>query len=162
MVRLSTIGQALFGGVMMIVFPRMKPVHSILACLLTGSVVLAMALGIGPASSSLDISDDSSFRRAMLKSSAVFTFEPVEVAVDHWVELWAVSRDLDEATRRGRHCLLVAAVAPVLARATGEQAVKAADYLRDRLEADLDAGEVLWDESCDCPVLPSPAQAVQL
>lgn len=147
---------------MMFGFHRMKPLHAVLALLLAGSAVLTLGSGIGSAASTFEISDDSSFRRAMLKSSAVFTFEPVDVAVDHWVDLWVASRDLDESTRRGRHCLLVAAVAPVLARATDEQAVKAVDFLRDRLEADLDSGELVWDEGCDCPVLPTQTQAVQL
>jgi hypothetical protein len=137
-------------------FTRMKPLQTLLAVLLAASAVLALGSGIGSAANSLEISDDASFRRAMLKSSAVFTFEPVDVAVDHWVELWAVSRDLDETTRRGRHCLLVAAVAPVLERATDDQAV---NYLRHRLEADLDSGELIWDESCDCPVLPGQTQS---
>ena len=180
--------------------------------------MLVIACGQGSVAQ-LNISDDMSFRRAMLKSTAVFAFECPESALEHWSNLWSVSSSLDVRTRNARRDLLVTAVEPLLEKATAPGSTLSIERMRDRLEVMLDdpqvrgavssdarcdwivlnrllgdndrtiewmmqrcrmasmsrlpkrvrelastelAGEVEWDESCNCPIYQGDAQSVEL
>ncbi|MCH2134006.1 MAG: hypothetical protein MK116_09685 [Phycisphaerales bacterium] len=135
----------------------LNPLHATVSLATLALVLLVSASGVCSLADELEVRDDCSFRRAMLRSTAVFAFESPESALDHWIDLWTVSGELDDRTRSGRRSLLINAVRPLLAKATAPGMMAPVKNIRDRLEERLNAGrlggEVPSDEMCDWIVL---------
>lgn len=136
---------------------RLNRFHATLGLVILAFAVLVIAGGRGSIAEELDVSDDSSFRRAMLRSSHVFAYDSTESALEHWSNLWTVSGKLDDRTRHARRGLLLTAVEPMLARTSGSESMSSIKRVRDQLETILDARDVHdripTDVMCDWIVL---------
>ena len=135
-----------------------KPTRTFLS-VASGLLCLVMVMGlIGGGSTTVTerITDDSGFRRAMLQSSPVFTFESTEVAISHWASLWDCSAGLDRRTHDARQSLLIHAIEPLLDGASSES-LTPIRTLRDALESTMDdhtqRGITATRETCDWIVL---------
>lgn len=121
-------------------FTRLTRFHATLGLMMLTFATVLLVGGGGSNADELNVSDDSSFRRAMLQSSHVFAFGPTESALEHWSNLWTVSGKLDDRTRHARRGLLLTAVEPMLARASGPKSTASIQRVRDQLEQVLYAG----------------------
>ncbi|MDG2424001.1 MAG: hypothetical protein P8M22_08485 [Phycisphaerales bacterium] len=117
---------------------RFTRFHATFGVITLSFLSLLLVAGSGSKADELEVSCDSSFRRAMLLSAPVFAYEPAETALEHWSSLWSASSGLDDRTRHARRGLLLAAVEPMLQRATGDQCTVSIQRVRDQIEAELD------------------------
>lgn len=113
---------------------RLNRFNATLGLMMLAFTTLMLAGSGGSKANELNVSDDSSFRRAMLQSSHVFAFGSTEAALEHWSNLWTVSSQLDERTRQARRGLLLTAVEPLLARANGPDSTASIQRVRNQLE----------------------------
>ncbi|MAT82110.1 MAG: hypothetical protein CMJ29_10775 [Phycisphaerae bacterium] len=120
---------------------RITRIHASLGLFSLAFIALLVAAG-GSRADELNVSCDSSFRRAMLRSAHVFTYEPARMALEHWTRLWEASSELDERTRQARRGLLLTVVDPILERAEGSECLSSIQLVRDRLESELDGFDI--------------------